>query len=123
MTEGDSPGTVRMSEAYAKLPSGADAAARYFLEAKKRIGLLEFSLLDIQCLFYASIYEKMAFRTVQSWCYLQQAATRLRAHQLRRSGAYLAAGGHPRTAVENQSPLDSYQPEERLFWAIYKAER
>ena len=112
-----------MQVADAETPAGAEAAAAYFLAAKKRIGLLDASLLDIHCLFFASIYEKLAFRALPSWYYLQQAATRLRVYHLRRGGALLGVYDTSAAPDEHELLPNQHQPEERIFWAIFKAER
>lgn len=53
------------------------AAEAYFQAAKKRIGLLESSILDVQCLFFASVFERYAFRPASAWSYIQLGCTRL----------------------------------------------
>jgi len=58
----------------------AVSAQAYYFAAKQRIGLLGWSLVDIHCLFFASVYEKYALNPLQAWFYIQQASTRLQAH-------------------------------------------
>lgn len=91
------------------LPEEMATAETYYLAAKKRIGLLETSILDIQCLFFASIYEKHAFRPLQAWLYVQQASTRLQTRLMRRK---------PR----EQSDSPPRHLEQRVFWSCVKSE-
>jgi hypothetical protein len=90
-------------------------AEAYFLAAKKRLGLLGDSLLDIQCLFLAFIYEKTYFRHLQAWFYLQQAATRLQVRLLK-------TGTRPRANCQSLR-TDDIHIEQRLFWSCFRAER
>lgn len=59
-------------------------AETYYLAASKRVGPLGPSILDIQCLFLAFVYEKCRLRPLRACFYIQQASTRLQAHHLRR---------------------------------------
>lgn len=90
-------------------------AETYFQAAKKRIGLLESSIIDIQCLFFASVFERYAFRLANAWAYLQLGCTRLQ--------MYLMSKGQHKSkpAVELNAPTDYL--EQRIFWTCYKAER
>ncbi|RMJ14395.1 hypothetical protein CDV36_005933 [Fusarium kuroshium] len=90
-------------------------AEAYFLAAKKRLGLLGDSLLDIQCLFLAFIYEKTYFRHLQAWFYLQQAATRLQVRLLK-------TGTRPWVTCDSSGPNDLHI-EQRVFWSCFRAER
>ncbi|KAJ9137458.1 C6 transcription factor [Pleurostoma richardsiae] len=86
----------------------------YYLAAKKRIGLLGVTVPDIQCLFFASVFEKYSLRPLQAWFYIQQAASRLQAH-------IRARGRRPwdsADAVDNRP----YHLEQRVFWSCFKAE-
>ncbi|RMJ17069.1 hypothetical protein CDV36_003302 [Fusarium kuroshium] len=113
------PGSVDLPAPDSKIPKGADAAAVYWLAAKKRIGLLESSLVDIQCLFFASVYERSAFRSLNSWLYLQQAATRLHIYHLQSGGVYQDADEPP---VGTDGYNSQHGLQERIFWSIFKAE-
>ncbi|KAI8675992.1 Fungal-trans domain-containing protein [Fusarium keratoplasticum] len=90
-------------------------AEAYFLAAKKRLGLLGDSLLDIQCLFLAFIYEKTYFRHLQAWSYLQQAAARLQVRLLK-------TGTRPWATCASSGPNDLHI-EQRVFWSCFRAER
>ncbi|KAF5004851.1 hypothetical protein FDECE_8667 [Fusarium decemcellulare] len=90
-------------------------AEGYFLAAKKRLGLIGDTLLDIQCLFLAFIYEKTYFRHLQAWFYLQQAATRLQV-------LLLKSGTRPWASLQSSEPSNRHI-EQRLFWSCFRAER
>ncbi|KAL3298362.1 C6 zinc finger domain-containing protein [Colletotrichum asianum] len=95
-------------------PEDCGVAGAYYLAASKRIGLLGPSILDIQCLFLASMYEKCRLRPLGACFYIQQASTRLQAHLLRRGRRpWRAASGRE----EPTQPL-----EQRVFWSCFKAE-
>ncbi|KEF59381.1 uncharacterized protein A1O9_04225 [Exophiala aquamarina CBS 119918] len=81
--------------------------------AKKRIGLLGMSILDVECLFFMSVYEKLRVRPLQSWFYLQQACSRLKSHLMSRNG-----GSSP-TDLENH---EENQVEQRVFWSCVRSE-
>ncbi|KAH7064205.1 hypothetical protein BKA63DRAFT_180642 [Paraphoma chrysanthemicola] len=90
-------------------------AEAYYFAAKKRFGLLGWSLIDIQCLFFASVYEKYTLNPLQAWFYIQQASSRLQAHLKRHSKPY----SDMTTPRWNTDPQEL---EQRAFWSIYKAE-
>ncbi|KAK1622115.1 hypothetical protein BDP81DRAFT_455672 [Colletotrichum phormii] len=95
-------------------PQDCDTAEAYYLAASKRIGLLGPSILDIQCLFLASMYEKCCLRPMRACFYIQQASTRLQTHLLRRGRRpWKEASGWE----EPTQPL-----EQRVFWSCFKAE-
>jgi hypothetical protein len=105
--------------------SNDEAAEAYYEAAQKRLGGLGTSLIDIQCFYFASLFEKFAFRPVKSWMHLQQAATRLRVHHMERSrgGNGLYMEGPEEEEVSSGSSTLSYHFEQRAFWSIHKAER
>ncbi|KAI8716963.1 Fungal-trans domain-containing protein [Fusarium sp. LHS14.1] len=90
-------------------------AEAHFLAAKKRLGFLGDSLLDIQCLFLAFIYEKTYFRHLQAWFYLQQATARLQVRLMK-------TGARPWVSCESSGPNDLHI-EQRVFWSCFRAER
>ena len=91
------------------------AAVAYFQAAKKRIGLLESSILDIQCLFFAHIFERYALRPVSAWTYIQLGCTRLQIYLLRK--------GRQKRNLSVQVNDTTNSLEQRIFWTCYKAER
>lgn len=72
-------------------------------------------MVDIQCLFFASVYEKYSFRPLQAWFYIQQASLRLQAYLKRQQRLDLVQEGHPNAAWDHQL-------QHRVFWSIFKAE-
>ncbi|SPO01821.1 uncharacterized protein DNG_04494 [Cephalotrichum gorgonifer] len=93
------------------------AAEAYYIAAQKRIGLLETSLIGVQCLFFACIYEKYRLRPVQAWLYLQRASSCL---QIRHIGQ-VTTGLDPTNAPEALRTTHE-DLEQRLFWSLFKAE-
>ncbi|KAJ8112654.1 hypothetical protein OPT61_g5025 [Boeremia exigua] len=92
-----------------------ELAETFYLAAKQRFGLLRWSLIDIQCLFFASVAEKCRMNPLQAWFHIQQASSRLKAH-LRRVKK-------PRTASDNDNTFSGINQElQRLFWSVYRAE-
>uniref|UniRef100_A0A0B7JT75 Xylanolytic transcriptional activator regulatory domain-containing protein n=1 Tax=Bionectria ochroleuca TaxID=29856 RepID=A0A0B7JT75_BIOOC len=89
-------------------------AKAYYLAAQKRFGLLGRSIQDIQCLFFAHIFEKSMLRPLEAWFYLQQAATRLEALLLR--------GGERAWPSFQGPPPKDYHLEQRLFWSCFRSE-
>ncbi|KAH8878695.1 hypothetical protein GQ53DRAFT_739821 [Thozetella sp. PMI_491] len=86
-------------------------AEAYFLAAKQRIGLLNSSLLDIQCLFLASIYERCLMRPLRSWHLLHRASSCLQTLILRRVRWHSQLGNRRAQLLE-----------QRLYWSCVKAE-
>ncbi|RYP91458.1 hypothetical protein DL770_002397 [Monosporascus sp. CRB-9-2] len=95
-------------------PDDGAAAEAYYQAAKKRIGLLGSSIIDIQCLFFASIFERYSLRPVDAWLYTQMACTRLQTHLMRKNR---------RNTVPSNSVNDpAHLLEQRVFWTCFKAE-
>lgn len=84
-------------------------AEAYFQASRKRIGLLDDSMTSVQCLFFASVYEKHAMRPIEACHYIQQGISRLQVLRLRRRDVNLGSDGE--------------LSEDRLFWSLFKAER
>lgn len=102
-----------------------EAAEVYYEAARRRFGCLGMSLIDIQCFYYASLYERFAFRPLQAWTYLQQAGTRLRVHHMERNGRRQGSNlnDHDVQCAETRVSTLSYHFEQRAFWSIHKTER
>lgn len=102
--------------------SDDEAAEAYYEAAQRRLGSLGSSLIDIQCFYFASLFEKFAFRPVKAWMHLQQAATRLRLHHMVqvRSECRLQPDYEE---VDSGPSTISHHFEQRAFWSIHKAER
>lgn len=86
-------------------------AEAYHEAARKRVGYLGTSLLDIQCLYLAGIYEKHTLRILQAWFWTEQACSRLH--------AYLLCQRRPTGPYEQSD----HRLEQRLYWSCIKAER
>lgn len=100
-------------------------ARAYYEAAKKRIGALGSSLIDIQCLFFASVFEKYALRPLDAWFYVQMACMRLEALLLRRGYTHLHNDGSipTRTTMTTEAMNNpTYLLEQRVFWTCIKAE-
>lgn len=90
------------------------SAEAYFLEAKKRMGLLQTAIVDLQCLFIASIYEKFLLRPLRSWQYIQAASLRLQTHLARKNRRYV---------MQHDAETEkTHQLEQRLFLSCVRAE-
>ncbi|KAM5368969.1 hypothetical protein ACJZ2D_009278 [Fusarium nematophilum] len=89
-------------------------AEPYYAAAQKRIGLLGNTIQDMQCFFFATIFEKFALRPLRAWYYVQQACSRLETRLLQR-------GERPWAPFREQNPKD-YHLEQRLFWSCFRAE-
>lgn len=91
------------------------SAEAYYFAARKRVGLLGCSMLDIQCLFFASVYERYALNPLQAWFYIQQASLRLQALQHQRRVS---------RDTDTIAGMDAFEHrlEQCLFWSIFKAE-
>lgn len=94
----------------------------YYESAQRRFGYLGTSLVDMQCFYYASLFERFAFRPLQGWMYLQQAAARLRVHHMERRGEEKRFNKGIKDGNRMTSAI-SYHFEQRAFWSIRKAER
>jgi len=102
-----------------------EAAEAYYETARRRLGCLGTSLIDIQCFYYAALFERFAFRPLQAWVNLQQAATRLRLHHMGGHGARnrLPMGVSEDYDTEPDPWAVSYHFEQRAFWSIHKGEK
>lgn len=92
-----------------------DAAEAYYVAAQKRLGLLGDAIPDIQCFFFATIFEKFALRPLRAWFHVQQACNRLEARLLRR-------GERPLMPFREPDP-ENHNLEQRLYWSCFRAER
>lgn len=89
---------VRVSEAYATA-------------ARKRLGLIDSTMLSAQCLYFAGLYEKFMMRPFSAWKTFQRACVELQ--------AYLYA------QALNTGPAEERRPrhlEQRLYWSCVRGE-
>ncbi|CAI0643986.1 unnamed protein product [Colletotrichum noveboracense] len=89
-----------------------DTAQAYFFAAKKRLGLLEPSLLQVQCLFFCGVFEMYSLRPLPAWSYFNQACVQFKNLLWRRT---------QRRAPENMSQK-ARRLEQRLYWSCMKSE-
>ncbi|KAK7458600.1 vegetative cell wall protein gp1 [Colletotrichum acutatum] len=89
-----------------------DTAQAYYLAAKKRLGLLEPSLLQIQCLFFCAVFEMYSLRPLQGWFYFNQASVQFKNLFWRR-----AQRRNWQSVSQKTRRL-----EQRLYWSCMKSE-
>ncbi|UQC79176.1 vegetative cell wall protein gp1 [Colletotrichum lupini] len=89
-----------------------DTAQAYYLAAKKRLGLLEPSLLQIQCLFFCAVFEMYSLRPLQGWFYFNQASVQFKNLYWRR-----AQRRNWQSISQKTRRL-----EQRLYWSCMKSE-
>ncbi len=106
------PGRASTSQAPTSEAQDMVVAQAYWLAAKKRIGLLGDALIDIQCLFFASVFERYALRPLEAWFYIQMACTRLEAYLLRNN----RQSWRPEQTTDDPTRL----LEQRVFWTCVK---
>ncbi|KAK5045720.1 hypothetical protein LTR84_009089 [Exophiala bonariae] len=90
------------------------SAQAFCLAAKKRLGLLQPSLLYVQCLFLFGVFEMYMLKPQQAWFYFQHASLQLQTHFWKKS--------QNRAAEE---PITSHlerRLEQRLYWSCMKTE-
>ena len=99
-----------------------ESAEAYYSAAKRRLGLLQSSLLSVQCQYFAGLYEKFAIRPFAAWTLLQQACVRFQAY------LYAKALGVGQGAVSEGDENGGIGKgrarhiEQRLYWSCVKAE-
>lgn len=91
-----------------------DTASSYYLAAKKRLGLLQPSLLNTQCLFFCGVYEMYSLRPLEAWSHFNRACVDLRNLLWLRS---------QRRSPENHAvSRETHRLEQRLYWSCVKSE-
>ncbi|KAI8672282.1 Zn(2)-C6 fungal-type domain-containing protein [Fusarium sp. Ph1] len=91
-----------------------DTASSYYLAAKKRLGLLQPSLLNTQCLFFCGVYEMYCLRPLEAWSHFNRACVDLRNLLWLRS---------QRRSPENHAvSRETHRLEQRLYWSCVKSE-
>ncbi|KAF5966216.1 oleate-activated transcription factor 1 [Fusarium bulbicola] len=111
-TEADIDGSPASTRSSATTVIDPDTAASYYLAAKKRLGLLQPSLLYIQCLFLCGIYEMYCLHPLQAWFHFNRACVDLRNILWTRS-----------QKKSNQATTqETRRLEQRLYWSCVKTE-
>ncbi|KAI2462978.1 vegetative cell wall protein gp1 [Annulohypoxylon bovei var. microspora] len=85
-------------------------ASSYYLAAKKRLGLLEPSIIHVQCLFLCGVFEMYSLRPLQAWTYFNQASVSFR------NLVWM------RTQRGVGDMAESQRLEQRLYWSCMKSE-
>lgn len=86
-------------------------AAAYYLAAKKRIGLIESSLLSVQCQFLCGVLEMYLLNPLKAWYHFSHACEQFRNQQWR--SAHKRGGDMSR---------ETRRLEQRLYWSCMKSE-
>ncbi|TLS20217.1 uncharacterized protein PpBr36_11496, partial [Pyricularia pennisetigena] len=105
------PGSV--AAPYYSEREDVQGAAAFYLEAKKRFGFLQMTILDLQCLHLANMFEKCAFRPLRAFDLMQKASHRLQVHLQRKTWRGEAIAKTPE--AQRASML-----EQRLFWSTVR---
>lgn len=84
----------------------------YYLAAKKRLGLMEPSLLSVQCLFLCGVLEMYLLKPLKAWNYFSQACGQFR-NQLWRT---------TQKRLGQTMPPEIRRMEQRLYWSCMKSE-
>ena len=97
------------------LPTDRASADAYYLAARKRLGLLDLSLLSAQCHYLAGIYEMCSMRPLQAWNQYRQAAVNTQIVLWRES----------ESGVERDKNVSSMPRQilERLYFSCIRTER
>ncbi|KAI0886968.1 vegetative cell wall protein gp1 [Annulohypoxylon maeteangense] len=85
-------------------------ASSYYLAAKKRLGLLETSILQVQCLFLCGVFEMYSLKPLQAWTYFNQASVSFRNLVWMRTQRGIG------------DMVESQRLEQRLYWSCMKSE-
>ncbi|KAF4437259.1 heterokaryon incompatibility [Fusarium acutatum] len=111
-TEADVDGSPASTRSLTSAAIDPDTAASYYLAAKKRLGLLQPSLLYIQCLFLCGIYEMYCLRPPQAWFHFNRACVDLRNILWTRS----------QKKSSQATTQETRRLEQRLYWSCVKTE-
>ncbi|KAK7424101.1 hypothetical protein QQX98_000711 [Neonectria punicea] len=91
-----------------------NTSAAYYLAAKKRLGLLEPSLLYVQCLFLCGVLEMYYMDPLRAWHFFNQACVQFRNLLWRR--------GNTQSSEESHVSSETRRLEQRLYWSCMKSE-
>ncbi|KAH7113704.1 vegetative cell wall protein gp1 [Dactylonectria estremocensis] len=89
-------------------------SAAYYLAAKKRLGLMEPSSLQIQCLFLCGVLEMYYMDALRAWHFFNQACVQFR--------NLLWRHGNPQFGSDRQPTNETRRLEQRLYWSCMKSE-
>ncbi|KAF5677435.1 heterokaryon incompatibility protein [Fusarium denticulatum] len=111
-TEADVDGSPASTRSSTTTVVDPDTAASYYLAAKKRLGLLQPSLLYIQCLFLCGIYEMYCLHPLQAWFHFNRACADLRNILWTRT----------QKRSSQATTQETRRLEQRLYWSCVKTE-
>ncbi|KAM5345649.1 hypothetical protein ACJ41O_011510 [Fusarium nematophilum] len=109
-------GTPESTRSTASACVDQETAASYYLAAKKRLGLLQPSLLYIQCLFLCGVHEMYCLRPLQAWFHFNRACVDLRNLLWARSQR------RPNPMGSHDISREMHRLEQRLYWSCVKSE-
>ncbi|KPM44215.1 hypothetical protein AK830_g2353 [Neonectria ditissima] len=89
-------------------------SSEYYLAAKKRLGLIEPSLLYVQCLFLCGVLEMCYMDALRAWNFFNQACVQFRNLLWRR--------GNTRPSEDGHISSEKRRLEQRLYWSCMKSE-
>lgn len=105
---------LQQSSSTANTPFTEEMAIDYYFAAKKRLGLIPPSLLEIQCLFLCGILEMYLLNALGAWHYFNQACVQLRNLFWRQ--------GYTGLSFEQYISREPGRLEQRLYWSCMKSE-
>ncbi|KAF5622962.1 heterokaryon incompatibility protein [Fusarium sp. NRRL 52700] len=111
-TETDVDGSPASTRSSTTTVVDPETAASYYLAAKKRLGLLQPSLLCIQCQFLCGIYEMYCLHPLQAWFHFNRACVDVRNILWTRSQKKSSQG----------ITQETRRLEQRLYWSCVKTE-
>ncbi|KAI1409253.1 vegetative cell wall protein gp1 [Hypoxylon sp. FL1857] len=103
-------GTPDSNRSFSATSADPATASSYYLAAKKRLGLLEPSILQVQCLFLCGVFEMYSLKPLRAWSYFNQASVSFR------NLVWMQTQGSVGGMLETQ------RLEQRLYWSCMKSE-
>ncbi|KAH6892564.1 vegetative cell wall protein gp1 [Thelonectria olida] len=91
-----------------------DTCQAYYLAAKKRLGLMQPSLLYIQCLFFCGVLEMNFLEPLRAWNYFNLSCVHFRNLLWRQR--------HTQTGSVGEVSNERRRMEQRLYWSCMKSE-
>jgi hypothetical protein len=95
-------------------PAPKEASTPYYLAAKKRLSLIEPSLLSVQCHFLCGVLEMYCLKAMPAWHFFNQACVQLQ--------NLLWITGHTQSSYDQHIIRENRRLEQRLYWSCMKSE-
>ncbi|KAL0932441.1 fungal specific transcription factor domain-containing protein [Colletotrichum truncatum] len=111
-SESSLSGTPESIRSSASNSTDPDTAQAYYFAAKKRLGLLQPSLLQVQCLFFCGVFEMYSLRPLPAWFYFNQACVQFKNILWRRT----------QRRIPEHTDQKARRLEQRLYWSCMKSE-